>query len=158
MIDELAVTLPERASDTRQRRYPRPPQTSNDSRSRIGHERRPDGAAAIARAYTDAVNRHAYAEAAELLAQDVVLIFPGGRLEGREAWLESRARQQPGELTEEVDGGRVTESDGTGQSSAGRLVQRWAESGEVASEMPVRIAFTVAGGAITRLELIPLAA
>ena len=36
-----------------------------------------NGAAAIARAYTDAVNRRAYAEAAELLAEDVELTFPG---------------------------------------------------------------------------------
>ena len=115
----------------------------------------PHSPAAIARAYTDAVNRHAYAEAAELLAEDVELIFPGGRLVGREAWLESRARQQPGELTEEVDG-QVAETDNNAELT-GRLVQRWAESGEVASELPVRIAFTVAGGAITRLELVPLA-
>ena len=51
----------------------------------------------------------------------------------------------------------ITESNG-GADSRGRLVQRWAESGEVASEMPVRIAFTVAGGAVTRLEFIPLPA
>ena len=34
----------------------------------------PQSPAAIARAYTDAVNRHAHAEAAELLAEDVELI------------------------------------------------------------------------------------
>jgi hypothetical protein len=110
------------------------------------------GPAAIARAYTDAVNRRAYGEAAELLADEVELVFPGGRLEGREAWLESRARQQPAELTEEVATEGVTESD-DGAELTGRLVQRWTESGELASEMPVRIAFTVADGAITRLEL-----
>ena len=117
----------------------------------------PHSPAAIARAYTDAVNRHAYAEAAELLAEDVELIFPGSRLVGREAWLESRARQQPGELTEEVVADVVNESDGDVELT-GRLLQRWAESGELASEMPIRIAFRVAGGTITRLELIPLAA
>ena len=116
-----------------------------------------NGPAAIARAYTDAVNRRAYAEAAELLAEDVELIFPGGRLAGREAWLESRARQQPAGLTEEVAADDVTESN-DGAELNGRLVQRWVESGEVASEMPIRIAFTVADGAITRLELIPLSA
>ena len=51
----------------------------------------------------------------------------------------------------------VTETNG-GAELSGRLVQRWTESGEVASEMPIRIAFTVADGAITRLELIPLSA
>ena len=114
-----------------------------------------DGAAAIARAYTEAVNRQAYAEAAELLAEDVELIFPGGRLTGRDAWVESRARQQPGELTEEVTADDITESNG-GAELSGRLVQRWAESGDVASEMSVRIEFTVAGGKIIRLAFVPL--
>jgi ketosteroid isomerase-like protein len=116
----------------------------------------PHSPAAIALAYTDAVNRRAHAEAAELLAEDVELIFPGGRLIGRQAWLESRARQQPGELTEEVATDGVAETD-NGAELTGRLVQRWAESGDVASELPVRIAITVADGAITRLELVPLA-
>jgi hypothetical protein len=115
----------------------------------------PHSPAAIARAYTDAVNRCAHAEAAELLAEDVELIFPGGRLVGREAWLESRARQQPGELTEEVVTDGVAETDNNAELT-GRLVQRWAESGEVASEMPVRIELTVVGGEITRLAFVPL--
>jgi hypothetical protein len=116
----------------------------------------PHDSTAIARAYTDAVNRRAYAEAAELLAEEVELIFPGGSLVGRDAWLESRARQQPGELAEEVAAEGVTETD-DGAELTGRLVQRWTESGEVASEMPIRIAFIVTNGAITRLEFAALA-
>lgn len=117
----------------------------------------PDGVA-VAHAYTDAVNARAHDEAAKLLADDVLLIFPGARLEGREAWLESRRRQQPPEhLVETVEVDRIDENE-DGAELTGRLVQRWAESGEVASEMPVRIAFTVAGGAITRLEFVPLSA
>jgi ketosteroid isomerase-like protein len=115
----------------------------------------PRDPATIARAYTDAVNRRAYAEAAELLAADVELIFPGGSLSGRGAWVESRARQSPAELSEEVAVDSVAESS-SGADVTGRLVQRWAESGDVAGEMPVRIAFTIAGGAITRLEFTPL--
>jgi ketosteroid isomerase-like protein len=115
----------------------------------------PYDSVAIARAYTDAVNRRAYAEAADLLADEVELIFPGGSLVGREAWLESRSRQQSGELTEEVAAEGVTVSD-DGAELTGRLVQRWTESGEVASEMPIRIVFTIAAGAITRLEFAPL--
>jgi hypothetical protein len=117
----------------------------------------PDGVA-VAQAYTDAVNARAHDEAALLLAHDVVLVFPGARLEGREAWLESRRRQQPPEhLVESVEVDRMDANE-DGAELTGRLVQRWAESGEVASEMPVRIAFTVAGGAITRLEFVPLSA
>ncbi len=113
---------------------------------------------AVARAFTDAVNARAHDEAAQLLAHDVVLVFPGARLEGREAWLESRRRQQPPEhLVETVEVDRLDGNE-DGADLTGRLVQRWAESGEVASEMPVRIAFTVTGGAVTRLEFIPLSA
>jgi SnoaL-like protein len=112
----------------------------------------------VARAFTDAVNAHAHDEAAQLLANDVVLVFPGARLEGREGWLESRRRQQPPEhLVENVEVDRIDGNE-DGAELNGRLVQRWTESGEVASEMPIRIAFTVADGAITRLEFTPLSA
>ena len=111
---------------------------------------------AVAHAFTDAVNARANDEAAQLLAPDVVLVFPGARLEGRVAWLDSRRRQQPPEhLVESVEIDRIEGNDDSAELS-GRLVQRWTESGEVASEMPVRITFTVVGGAITRLEFAPL--
>jgi Domain of unknown function (DUF4440) len=115
-------------------------------------------AVAVAHAFTDAVNARAHDEAAQLLAHDVVLVFPGARLEGREAWLESRRSQQPPEhVVETVEVDRVDGNE-DGADLTGRLVQRWAESGEVASELPVRIAFTVTGGSVTRLEFIPLSA
>ena len=127
-------------------------------RPRLRVQLRVPDAMAVARAFTDAMNRRAHDEAAELLTPDVVLVFPGAQLEGREAWLESRRRQQPPEhLVESVDVDQV-EATANGANLTGRLVQRWTESGEVASEMPVRIAFAVTGGAITRLELIPLSA
>jgi hypothetical protein len=37
----------------------------------------------------------------------------------------------------------------------GRLVQRWAETGEVANEQALRVRFWVAGGLISRLEFVP---
>ena len=117
----------------------------------------PNGVA-VARAFTDAVNARAHDEAAQLLAPDVVLVLPGARLEGREAWLESRRRQQPPEhLAETVEVDRIDGNE-DGADLTGRLVQRWADSGEVASEMPVRIEFALTEGAISRLEFIPLSA
>jgi hypothetical protein len=92
-----------------------------------------------------------------MLAPDVVLVFPGGQLEGREAWLESRRQQSPDQLAEAVEADNVAESAG-GVELTGRLVQRWAETGEVASEQPIRIVFTVENGLISRLELSPLSA
>jgi len=111
---------------------------------------------AVVRAFTEAVNAQAYGEASALLAIDVELLFPGGvRLQGREAWLESRRRQQPGEqLSEHVEADALTRTAGRAELS-GRLVQRWVETGEAADELPVRISFAVEGGLITRLELAP---
>jgi hypothetical protein len=110
----------------------------------------------VALAFTDAMNRQEHEEAAELLAPDVVLVFPGGRrLDGREAWLESRRGQQPPEhLSEEVVADTVSETPG-GAEIDGRLVQRWVESGELANELPVRISFVVEGGLISRLDFLP---
>ena len=64
------------------------------------------------------------------------------------------ADSPPDQLTEavEVDGVSQT-TDSTDVS--GRLVQRWRETGEVANEMPVRIALVIDGGLIRRLELKP---
>ena len=82
-------------------------------------------------------------------------MLPGARLEGRRAWLESRRRQQPPEhLAEAVEADTVTVT-ADGIEVTGRLVQRWVETGEVANEMRVRIAFVIDGGLIRRLELRP---
>jgi hypothetical protein len=45
-----------------------------------------------------------------------------------------------------------------GVEVAGCLVQRWLETGAVANEMPVAIAFAIDAGLIDRLELRPTAA
>jgi hypothetical protein len=115
---------------------------------------RPD-AAAIARGFIDAMNRREHEEAARSLAEDAEIMLPGARLEGRPAWLESRRRQQPPEhLAEAVEADTVTVT-ADGIEVTGRLVQRWVETGEVANEMRVRIAFVIDGGLIRRLELMP---
>ena len=114
----------------------------------------PSAGTALARAFTDAVNDGRHDDAAALLADDAELIFPGARIQGRDIWLESRRRQLPPEhLREEIaiDGLRGTSARA---EVSGRMIQRWTESGEVAGEMPVRIAFTVRDGLIGRLELI----
>jgi hypothetical protein len=106
----------------------------------------------IARAFIDAVNDGMHDDASAFLAEDVEFVFHGARLQGREAWLESRRRHPPPEhLREEVEVDVLSEtSDGVDVS--GRMVQRWLESGEVAGEQPVRIVFTVTDGLIGRVE------
>ncbi len=117
-----------------------------------GH--RPD-AAAIARAFIDAINRREHEEAARHLADDAEIVLPGARLEGRSAWLESRRRQQPPEhLAEAVETDTLSVT-ADGIEVTGRLVQRWVETGELANEVPVRIGFAIGGGLIQRLELRP---
>jgi hypothetical protein len=110
-------------------------------------------AAVIARAFTDAVNDGRHDHAAALLADDVEVVFPGARLQGREVWLESRRRQSPPEqLREEVAIDELRRmSDGA--ELFGRMIERWVESGKVASEMDVRIVFIVDDGLISRLEV-----
>ena len=77
------------------------------------------------------------------------------RLKGRDAWLESRNRQQrPEHLVEEVAADQVTEA-AQGVELTGRVIQRWVETGEVASELPLRIEFTITDGLIRRLEFLP---
>lgn len=112
-------------------------------------------AVSIARAFTDAVNAYEHEAAAALLAEDAEVVSPGGTALSREAWLESRRGQEPrGELSEEVVADELI-STGGGVELRGRLVQRWTESGEVADELPVRIAFAIDDGVITHLELRP---
>ena len=101
------------------------------------------------------MNRQKHADAARLLAEDVELVFPGSRLKGREAWLDSRERQHPPEhLVEEVVADQVTET-AQGAELTGRVIQRWVETGEMASELPLRIEFTITDGLIGRLEFRP---
>jgi hypothetical protein len=117
----------------------------------------PDSVAiALVRRFTEAVNQREHGEAARLLAGDVVVTTPGGALHGRDEWLESRGQQAaPGDLAEEVLVDEITEA-GNRADLRGRLVQRWAETREIADEMPVRIGFTIDdGGLISRLELRP---
>jgi hypothetical protein len=115
---------------------------------------RPD-AAAIARGFIDAMNRREHEEAARSLAEDAEIVLPGARLEGREAWLVSRRRQQPPEhLAEAVEADTVTVT-ADGIEVTGRLVQRWVATGELAGELRIRIAFVIDGSLIERLELTP---
>lgn len=94
-------------------------------------------------------------DAARFLADDVELVFPGARLQGRDVWLESRRRQAlPEHLREEVAIDELRET-ADGAEVSGRMVQRWVASGEVAGETPVRIVFAVSEGSIRRLELAP---
>jgi hypothetical protein len=109
----------------------------------------------IARAFIRAVNEGRHDDAAALLAEDVELVFHGARLRGRDAWLESRRRQPPSEhLREEVAIDDLRETP-DGAEVSGRMVQRWVESGEVASEQPLRIMFSVGDGLICRIEFSP---
>jgi hypothetical protein len=113
------------------------------------------GSTATAVAFTEAVNDGRHEDAAALLMEDVELAFPGATLRGRGAWLESRRRQQsPVHLREVVVIDRTSETP-NGVEIAGRMIQRWAENGEVANETPVRIRFVVVDGMIERLELSP---
>ena len=66
-----------------------------------------------------------------------------------------RPERLPAEhVTECVQDADVVETD-EGAEARGTLVQRWIESGEAAAEQPVRVAFAIADGLISRIELAP---
>lgn len=116
---------------------------------------KPASGVTVARAFTEAVNDGRHDDAAALLAEHVEFVFPGARLQGREAWLESRKRQLPPEhLREDVAIDELRDTS-DGAEISGRMIQRWVETGEVANELPVRIVFDVADGLIVRLEFQP---
>jgi hypothetical protein len=111
---------------------------------------------AVARLFAEALNAGDNDAAALLLAEDAELVYPGRTVHGRTAWVEARKDQAaPSGLTESVADAVFTETDGGGVEMTARLVQQWAESGEVAHEQPVRVLFDVNSGAISRLEFLP---
>ncbi len=110
---------------------------------------------AVARAFAEALDRRDDTAAAELMAEDVELVFAHGSLRGRDAWLEMRSRQSaPEHLDEHVEDAEFVETD-AGAEMRARLVQRWIEGGDVASEQALRVDFVVADELITRIEFAP---
>ncbi len=110
---------------------------------------------AVAKRFAAALDRRDDDAAALLLAEHAVLVYPGETVDGRDAWRRARAEQpQASDLDEAVEDAVFTESDGTVEMTA-RLVQRWAETGETANEMRVRIRFRVTDGLVSRLEFLP---
>ncbi|MBA2740726.1 MAG: nuclear transport factor 2 family protein [Actinobacteria bacterium] len=109
----------------------------------------------VARAYADALDRSDDEAAADLMTEDVELVFAHGSIRGRAAWLEMRAQRTPPEHLEEnvEDAEYVETSEGTEMRA--RLVQRWIESGEVASEQPLRVGFVIVDGLISSIEFAP---
>jgi ketosteroid isomerase-like protein len=110
----------------------------------------------VARRFAAALGRGDADAAALLLADDAELVFPGATVRGREAWRQARAgpAQSEQHLAESVEDAVFIESGETVEMT-GRLVQRWAETGEVANEQALRVRFWVAGGLISRLEFVP---
>lgn len=109
---------------------------------------------AVAERFAAALDRRDDDAAAELLAEAAELVYPGETVHGRDAWRRARAEQpKSADLDEAVEDAVFTESGETVEMTA-RLVQRWTETGEIASEMSVRIRFKVTDGLISRLEFV----
>jgi ketosteroid isomerase-like protein len=109
----------------------------------------------VARRFAQALDREDTEAAAFLHSDDAELVFPGTTLRGREAWRQARVGQgQPEHLTESVEDAVFTESDETVGMTA-RLVQRWAETGEIANEPALLVRVRVDGGLISRLAFVP---
>lgn len=110
---------------------------------------------AVVERFAAALDRRDDEAAALMLAEDAVLVYPGETVRGRDAWRRGRAEQpQTGHLEETVEDAVFTESDETVEMTA-RLVQRWAQTGETANEIAVRMRFRVTDGRISWLEFLP---
>jgi SnoaL-like domain len=110
----------------------------------------------VARRFARALDEGDDEAAAELLADDAELVYPGETVRGRAAWKQGRAAQErPSGLSEHVEGATFIES-GSAVEMTARLIQRWMESGDVANEHPILVRFEVVDAAIQRLEFLPL--
>lgn len=116
---------------------------------------REQDASAVARAFAAAIDRGDDAAAAELMHPDVEVVFPARRVIGREAWLTGRRSQPRDPHLEERFEDVVAQPVKGGVELAGRLVQRWTESGETAHEQPFRVLLLIEGGLVHRFELLP---
>jgi ketosteroid isomerase-like protein len=112
------------------------------------------GSTATAQGFADALDLGDTEAAAALLAEDVELVYPGETVRGRDTWREARAARADGSLTERVEDADFSESGDTVEMTA-RMVQRWAETGDLAHEQPVLVRFRIVDGLIARLEFLP---
>jgi ketosteroid isomerase-like protein len=107
----------------------------------------------LARRYVDALNRGDREEAASLLTADAEVVLPGGTLHGREAFLQHGAGAGDAPTREAFEVEEVAE--GEELVLRGRYVMRWADSGEVAQELPAAVSFDVEGDLIARVVFAP---
>jgi hypothetical protein len=110
---------------------------------------------ALARVYADALDRGDDAAAAALMSDEIEIVFGARSIRGRESWLAGRSqRESPAHLDERLENPEFVETP-SGVTIRGTLVQRWAETGEIANEQALRAELTIENGLITRLEMFP---
>jgi limonene-1,2-epoxide hydrolase len=100
--------------------------------------------------FADAINRRDLESFLALCHDDIELDSPAGTLRGHEGARQWATKQWEGKTPVEVATDRLEETGDGRVVHHGRLVFRWAETGELAQEMPIRAEFTIADGRVIR--------
>jgi limonene-1,2-epoxide hydrolase len=102
--------------------------------------------------FVDAFNRRDMEALLALCDVEIELYSPAGPLRGHEGVRRWAIKQWEGSTPVEAAIDRLEEADDGRVVEHGRLLFRWAETGELAQEVPVRAEFTIADGKVVRWE------
>ena len=100
--------------------------------------------------FSDAFNRRDLESLLSLCHAEIELDGPAGTLRGHEGARQWAIKQWEGNTPVEVAIDRLEETDDGRVVHHGRLLFRWAETGELAQEVAIRAEFTIADGTVVR--------
>jgi hypothetical protein len=112
----------------------------------------PDGSANVelVEQFSDAFNRRDLESLLALCHAQIELDSPAGTFRGHEGARQWATKQWEGNTPVEVAIDRLEETDHGRVVHHGRLLFRWAETGELAQEAAIRAEFTIADGTVVR--------
>jgi limonene-1,2-epoxide hydrolase len=102
--------------------------------------------------FADAFDRRDLDSLLELCHADIEVHSPAGTLLGHEGARQWAIKQWEGDTPVEVATDHIEEAGDDRVLQHGRLLFRWAESGELAQEAPIRAEFTISDGSVIRWE------
>lgn len=105
--------------------------------------------------FAEAFNRRDLDSLLALCHQDIEVNSPAGSLHGHDGARQWALKQWEGSTPVEVATDRITEAGDDRVVQHGHLLFRWAETGELAQDVPVKAEFTIAEGLVIRWEAGP---
>jgi hypothetical protein len=113
----------------------------------------PSGASAnvqLVERFADAFNRRDLDSLLALCHAEIELDTPAGTLRGHDGARRWALKHWQGDTPAEVAADRIEDAEEDRVVQHGRLLFRWAETGELAQEMAIRAEFTIADGIVVR--------